>query len=250
MAVAIYEFPLCEKVRNYLRLEQLFKQLKQVESAKSDLQYLHFFKVLFDLIDLIERLDLRTDFIRDIEAQKKNLNHWAEHPDIDSAALELTVKGLNDLSASIKNSKKLGAKIREEKFLSSIRQRFSIPGGATSFDLPGLFYWLKQDQKYKTQCVKKWIGHLSVFDHTIQTLLEFLRARSQFSKVVGENGFYQGIVEDKLELIRLKCEHQLGCYPVVSGNKYRYGIKFMLPENEEQHAQPVAESIDFEIACC
>ncbi|MEP2651857.1 MAG: cell division protein ZapD, partial [Paraglaciecola sp.] len=40
MSQAIYEFPLNEKVRIYLRLEQLFKQLEQGKDAVEDWEYI------------------------------------------------------------------------------------------------------------------------------------------------------------------------------------------------------------------
>jgi cell division protein ZapD len=57
MSQAIYEFPLNEKVRTYLRLEQLFKQLEQGKIASEDWQYINFLSCLFTLLDLSERID-------------------------------------------------------------------------------------------------------------------------------------------------------------------------------------------------
>ena len=87
MSVATYEFPLSEKVRNYLRLEQLFQQLDNTRQASSKFEILHFFDVLFTLLDLLERLDLRSDLIRDIDTHEKSLVQWSSHPNIDSNAL-------------------------------------------------------------------------------------------------------------------------------------------------------------------
>lgn len=250
MTVALYEFPLSEKVRNYLRLEQLFHQLNEVKFATTEFQYLYFFDVLFDLIDLIERLDLRTDFVRDFDAQEKNLVFWSQHPDIDSSALEQALQSLHRVVGVLKKNKKLGASIREEKFLSSIRQRFSIPGGATSFDLPGLFCWLKQPESLRKAHIEKWYAHLQVVETSIEMLMSFLRERGKFTSILGKNGFYQGNVEDKLELVRVKCDNTKGYYPVLSGNKHRYGIKFMLLFPEEGTTGAISDNVEFELASC
>ena len=73
MSHAVYEFPLNEKVRSYLRIEQLFKQLKQGTQATEDFQFISFFEALFTLLDLLERLDIRNDVLKDIEVHEKNL---------------------------------------------------------------------------------------------------------------------------------------------------------------------------------
>jgi cell division protein ZapD len=250
MTVALYEFPLCEKVRNYLRLEQLFQQLNEAAKAQTEYQYLYFFEVLFDLIDLIERLDLRSDFVRDIDVQEKNLLHWSQHPDIDNSALDQALQSLQLLSSQLKTNKKLGSGVRDEKFLNAIRQRFAIPGGATSFDLPMLFCWFKQPNEIKNADIKRYKAHLILVEDCVATLMSFLRERGRFTPVTATNSFYQGNVEDKTELIRVKCDNTQGYYPVLSGNKYRYGIKFMSLFPEDGGSGAITLDIDFEIASC
>ena len=62
MSDTVYEFPLKEKVRNYLRIEQLIAQLKSGASAPSAQLQMYFFDQLFTLLDLFERIDIRTDY--------------------------------------------------------------------------------------------------------------------------------------------------------------------------------------------
>jgi cell division protein ZapD len=250
MPIAVYEFPLCEKVRNYLRLEQLFKQLDHTSTFDSELESLHFFDVFFTLLDLLERLDVRTDFIRDIDVHEKNLVHWSSHPNIDTAALEATLKKLHRLLSELKRTSKLGSSLKDDRFLSSIRQRFSIPGGAMSFDLPHLFCWLKQSKELRSKDIAMWIDQLSLVRENITLVMQFLRERGRYEGVVGKNGFYQGVVTDKIDLIRVRCVNSEGYYPVLSGNKYRYGIRFMQLVADEDSAGGVPDSIKFEIACC
>jgi cell division protein ZapD len=250
MSVALYEFPLCEKVRNYLRLEQLFAQLKEAKSAQSDSQYLYFFEALFNVLDLVDRLDLRTDFLRDIDSHERKLVHWSQHPDIDKNALDSALKDLHSVGSEIKINKKLGASLRDERFLANIRQRFSTPGGVTSFDLPSLFCWLKQDDISKQTIMEKWLAQLSIIDTSLKMLLTFLREKSRFQVIVSKSGFYQGTVEDKIELVRIQCDNSNCVYPVVSGSRNRYGIKFMKLKPDSGTSEAVTETIKFELSCC
>lgn len=250
MSVALYEFPLCEKVRNYLRLEQLFAQLNEAKRAQSEYQYLYFFEVLFNLIDMVDRLDLRTDFVRDIDAHERKLLHWSQHPNIDNEALEIALQNLTRLGSELKKNKKLGASLRDERFLSNIRQRFSIPGGVTSFDLPSLFCWLKQPNTNKQTDMEKWMKQLSLVDRSLAMLLSFLREKTTFQNMVSKSGFYQGTVEDKIELVRIQCNRASGIYPVVSGSRNRYGVKFMQLNPESGTSGAVTGTIEFQLACC
>ena len=250
MPIAVYEFPLCEKVRNYLRLEQLFKQLDHTATFDSEFECLHFFDVLFTLMDLLERLDVRTDFIRDIDVHEKNLVHWSTHPNIDASALDDALKTLHRLLSDLKRTNKLGSSLKDDRFLGSIRQRFSIPGGATSFDLPHLFCWLKQAKDVRNKDITMWVNQLALVRENITLLMQYLRERGRYEEVVGTNGFYQGVVTDKIDLIRVRCSNSQGYFPVLSGNKYRYGIRFMQLVADEGSAGGVLGDIKFDIACC
>lgn len=250
MPIANYEFPLCEKVRNYLRLEQLFRQLDHTAGSDNELDSLYFFEVLFTLLDLLERIDIRTDFIRDIDVHEKNLVHWSSHPNIDSSALEEVLKKLHRLVSELKRTNKLGSSLKDDRFLSSIRQRFSIPGGATSFDLPHLYCWLKQSRQVRDQDIKMWTDKLSLVKENITLLMQFLRERGRFEEVIGTKGFYQGVVTEKIDLIRVRCANSEGYFPILSGNKYRYGIRFMQLVPDEGTSGGVPGDIPFEIACC
>lgn len=250
MTNAVYEFPLNEKVRAYLRLEQLFKQLNQVHVASEDWQFINFFDALFTLLDLLERLDVRNDVLKDIEAHEKNLVHWSQHPKIDTQALQEALQTILTLRDKLKHSKKIGVRLKEDKFLSSIRQRFSIPGGTCSFDLPNLHYWLKQPLENIRKDISDWFEELNLISNAIDITLSFLREKGSFSDVLATNGFYQGIADDKNELIRVFSSTDQGYYPVLSGNKYRYAIRFTLFTPNENGSSSTDADISFKLASC
>ena len=250
MSHAIYEFPLNEKVRTYLRLEQLFKQLEQGKTAVDDWQYINFLDSLFTLLDLSERIDLRNDVLKDIELHEKNLVIWSKHPNIDNEALQFALQKILRLRESLKTNKKIGSELKEDRFLASIRQRFSIPGGTCGFDLPHLHYWLQQPIETKKQDIIAWLDELVPIQQSMEITLSFLRERGKFGAIEAENGFYQGIAEDKNELIRVLSSTDDGYYPMLSGNKYRYAIRFTLFTPTMQGSSAVDSTVTFKLACC
>lgn len=250
MSLAVYEFPLNEKVRTYLRLEQLFLQLKQSAQAQQDWQFMSFFEALFTLLDLLERLDLRNDILKDIEVHEKNLVYWSQHPKIDSEALQTALQQILRLRDQLKHSKKVGAGLKEDRFLSSIRQRFSIPGGTCSFDLPNLHYWIKQPLDAIQKDISGWLKEFDLIQEAIEITLSFLRERGRFSAIDAQNGFYQGVADDKNELIRVQSETDQGYYPMLSGNKYRYAIRFMRFIPDDNGSCQVNDNVEFQLANC
>lgn len=250
MSEAVFEFPLKEKMRNYLRVEQLLGQLKSTSNPQSNQLLLVFFSQLFDLLDLIERLDLRTDIGKDLEAHEKNLVYWSQHPKIDSSALENALKTVLSLRERLRADRKFCNNLKEDKLLSSIRQRFAIPGGACSFDLPNLHFWLQQPDAQKQQDISRWLSDLSLLNDAIDVSLSFIRERGQFTPTLAANGFFQGTADDKKELIRIKCSVGEGYYPTLSGNKYRYALRFMWFDSEENQSSSVNSDVQFSLAAC
>jgi len=250
MPNTVYEFPLNEKVRTYLRLEQLFKQLMSSRNCAEDWQFIHFFDCYFTLLELLERLDLRSDILKDIEAHEKNLKLWAQHPKIDKDALQVALDKILELKANLKSSPRIGTGLKGERFLQSIKQRFTIPGATCSFDLPNLHYWLKQPQETIKGDIDRWLSEFALTQQAIEITLSFLRERGRFEAVEAKKGFYQGVADERNDLIRIHCALEDSFYPTLSGNKYRYAIRFVLFEPDETGQMSIDKTIRFKIACC
>ena len=154
----IYDFPLNEKSRTYLRLESLFSQIR--DNLESDQSWAHiaFFKGLFDLQELLERGDLRADLIKDLERLGQRLSHWASLPDVDLEQIQRMQQESTQLSRSLLSSPRPGARLKEDRLLGSIRQRFSIPGGLCAFDVPQLHHWLVTPAVGRHQQMQQWLA--------------------------------------------------------------------------------------------
>ena len=256
MTTVVFEFPMKEKVRNYLRVEHILKQISTAGGSDCESQHLYFFEQLFTLIDLFERLDLRTDLVKDLDLYEKHLKHWANHPNIDKDALQSTLDTTINIAKTLKISKKFCSDIKDDKFLASIKQRFSIPGGTCSFDLPNLHYWLLSANEQKHQDITKWLASLALLRDTIALVLGFIRQRGKFQPITADNGFYQGVADSLTELIRIEFDNQHGYYPTMSGNRYRYAIRFAWLDNNDNRDSKdsgttyVEQSIDFRFASC
>ena len=123
----IYDFPLNEKSRTYLRLESLFSQIRDNLDSDQSWAHIAFFKGLFDLQELLERGDLRADLIKDLERLGQRLSHWASLPDVDLEQIKQMQQESTQLSRNLLSASRPGARLKEDRLLGSIRQRFSIP---------------------------------------------------------------------------------------------------------------------------
>ena len=248
MTSTLYEHPLNERIRNYLKLEQLFAQTTDCLQCKIDISHHVFFTSLFTILDTLERNDIRGDLIKELEKLEQNMVIWSQAPDIDNSALQDNLKLTVALIAQLKSPTPDWFKLKADKFLSSLKQRFAIQGGNSSFDLPQLKFWVHQQAGNQEADISRWLGHLEQISLSLSLILKFIRQRGSFEAIQSESGFYQDNGEGIL-LLRIKVDSNANHYPTISGNRFRYSIRFMLPcaENGRRY---INQATSFHLARC
>ena len=70
----LYEYPFNERIRTYLRLEQLFRRLLELMGRESALDHHFALAPMFELVEIASRTDLKSAVMRDLERQKNILD--------------------------------------------------------------------------------------------------------------------------------------------------------------------------------
>ena len=248
MTTILYEHPLNERIRNYLKLEQMFKQTDSCAASEIIFNHQTFFNALFSIIDTLERSDIRGDLIKDLEKLQQNLVVWSQAPDIDTTALEENLKETVCLVSKLKVNTQTWSQLKENMLLASMKQRFAIQGGNCSFDLPQLQFWLHQPTEYIAHDIQQWLALLNNIKQSLALVLKFIRQRAEFDNIETDSGFYQDNGEG-LMLLRIKVPQEANYFPTISGNKFRYSIRFMLP-CEEKGRRYSNQATRFQLARC
>ncbi|MBC1186911.1 MULTISPECIES: cell division protein ZapD [Kluyvera] len=242
----LFEHPLNEKMRTWLRIEFLTEQLNANLPIRDHASALHFFRNVGDLLDVFERGDIRTELLKELERQQRKLNAWSEVEGVDLTRIDALRQQLKNSSSILMAAPRVGQFLREDRLIALVRQRLSIPGGCCSFDLPTLHIWLHSKQHQRDAQVDTWLESLAPLNQALSLILDLVRNSAQFRKQTSLNGFYQDNGEDA-DLLRLKLEITSQLYPQISGHKSRFAIRFM-PLDSEHGLVP--ERLDFELACC
>lgn len=248
MTTILYEHPLNERIRNYLKLEQLFTQVSACFQHSITANHNTFFTSLFAIIDTLERNDVRGDLIKDLEKLEQNLVIWSQIPEVDNTIIEENLRDTVAFSSQLKKTSPQWLKLKDNKFLTGLKQRFAIQGGNSHFDLPQLQFWLNQPIQQIEQEARLWLSHLQQVHEALVLILKFTRQRAKFETIATENGFYQDSGEG-LVLLRVKLEKNISCYPTISGNRFRYSIRFALP-CEESGRKYTKQALSFQLAKC
>ncbi|WP_317179908.1 cell division protein ZapD [Lelliottia amnigena] len=242
----LFEHPLNEKMRTWLRIEFLIQQMSFHLPISEHATALHFFRNVGDLLDVIERGDVRTELLKELERQQRKLQGWAEVPGVDRNRIDSIRLQLKQSSSILMAASRVGQFLREDRLIGLVRQRLSIPGGCCSFDLPTLHIWLHMPQEQRDAQVKNWMGSLEPMNQALTLILDLVRNSAPFRKQTSLNGFYQDNGDDA-DLLRLQLSLGDQLYPQISGHKSRFAIRFM-PLDSENGSVP--ERLDFELACC
>lgn len=242
----LFEHPLNEKMRTWLRIEFLLKHLESSRDITDHLKALNFFRNAAELLDVFERGELRTEIVKELDKQQQKLRSWAEVPGVDMALVDSLRESLKTRSAALMAAPRMGQLLREDRLIGLVRQRLSIPGGCCSFDLPTLHIWLHIPQSVRDVQVATWMASLDPIRDALTLILDLIRQSGVFRHQTSLNGFFQDNA-DGADLLRLQLSLEDSLYPQVSGHKSRFAIRF-LPLDSERGEVPAR--LDFELACC
>jgi len=132
-----YEYPLSERIRTLLRLEDLFERFDAFTA--SSMQHAHHAALLtlFELSEVAARSDLKTDLLHELDRQRAVLSALRGNPHVQDdtlvsvlTAIDAAHQGIHQLPG------KGGQHLRDDDWLMAIKQRAAIPGGMCEFDLP------------------------------------------------------------------------------------------------------------------
>ena len=93
----LYEYPFNERIRTYLRLEQLFRRLAELIPRQHPLDHHFAIQTIFEVMDVASRADMKSDVLKDLERHEQVLNSYRGNPAISEAALDAVIgRGLAD----------------------------------------------------------------------------------------------------------------------------------------------------------
>ncbi|WP_087016589.1 cell division protein ZapD [Thaumasiovibrio subtropicus] len=240
-----YEHPLNERVRTYLRFEALFRQMHHNAKMGDQWQHQLFFRAIFDTLELLDQIQLKAELVKDLDKQRIKLKQWLNIENVDQNTLLKLLDELEKRHHELLSAPRLGQGLREDRFLCSIRQRFSIPGGTCNFDLPSLHHWLHLSEEEKSADITRWMEQVEHASAALSLWLRLIRDSGHYIEQQATQGFFQDDAPDA-ELIRIAIETQHGVYPMISGHRSRFAIRF-LPFSEEGE---IPEKLAFSLARC
>ncbi|MCX4188413.1 cell division protein ZapD [Methylophaga sp. OBS4] len=249
----IFEQPLNERIRTFLRLEFLFMRVDNALTGHSEMHHRDALDAMLNMLSVFERSDLKQELMKEIERLIANLSALENSPGVDQQALETLLSNLDqNLDALHIKKTSIGQRLRENEFLYSIRQRSSIPGGTCDFDLPAYHFWLQHTQtEQRAQQLQQWLAEFVSVRNAVEMSLRLIRSSVGFKEEVAKEGFFQRSLDanQPYQLIRVEIPGKANYFPEVSGGKHRFTVRFMLFDIQ-QRPQQTFDEIPFRLSCC
>ena len=246
-----YEYPLSERVRTLLRLEDLYERVEYFLAKNDALEHHIALLSLFEILEVSSRADLKSDLLQELERQKQTLEALRDNPEISEEALENVLWQIDQSSSRLfQASGKVGQELRENEWLMSIKQRTNIPGGVCEFDLPSYHYWLQQGAEQHRHDLQRWLAPFLPIRDAIAIVLRLLRESGKSSTQVAYQGVYQQMMAGRVaQMLRIRLSRDYHCVPEISANKYALNIRFTTQEGVQR--PKVAETdVEFELTFC
>ncbi|MDQ2069494.1 cell division protein ZapD [Natronospira bacteriovora] len=248
----IYEQPLTEQVRSFLRLEHLFRRARHAVSRQSSWDSLCGAETVLELLALLSRGDIRREVLKEADRIARALKDYSNHEGVD----ENRLSGVLDRLRSMREHLGAGTvspdrPLRENDFLAMIQQRRSIPGGSCGFDLPRLHAWLEQPADVRKPDLEAWLEQLAPLENGINELLKLIRGSASENSHVAVRGFFRHTPpsEPPCRLIRVTVA-DYGIFPEISGNRHRFTIRFLAIGDLAGQARPLSEDVSFGLSLC
>ena len=247
----LFEHPFNERTCFLIRLEYLFKRLFTfAQSAEAEHQHVCF-GILFEIMELCDRGDFRAWVLQEIEKQKVNLESYRDYPEVDVEVLDASIKRLSEVSRNLAACQKLGAHLRDNEWLMSLRSRFLTPGATSPMDMPSYGAWLNSNEPERVAIIKQLIRPFMPLYEAIAMVLKILRdaAEPDFEST-RDNGFFEKSIGGRIyQMARVWVPQGHRIYPEISGNKHVVMLRFYrLDEQFRQHL--IMEPVGFKLALC
>jgi cell division protein ZapD len=250
---SVYEQPLSERIRTFLRLEHLFAKaehaLKSIDpwSSRATLE------AVIDIMAVLSRADLKKEIIKELEGHATTLQGLSRNPNVDPGRLQDVLDTVKAQLGSLRaDENSWGQELRDDELLSTVRQRSTITAGTCNFDLPALHYWLQASADQRVNDLQHWLRSYDLLNSSVSLCLKLVRESSIATQEVAPSGFFQRTLETSTpcQMIRVCLMDDARCFPEISAGKHRFTVRFMSPMATSDRPAQTNADVEFDLHCC
>ena len=252
MEQGIYELPLNERLRTFMRIEFLHSRLKYFSSNLDDnWQTRTVIHTLLEIYSILSRTDVRREVLADLDRYIMQMQRFQSAPDADNNMVNDVLEDLDSIKDQVVD---IGTdyllKLREDEFIASLLHRHTLPGGKAEFDMPKYKFFLESDKKNVALQINSWIDVMRPICEGIDKLMWIIRESNEPIATVAVGGQYNHQIERRtqISLVRI-ITNDTNVYPEISGGRHLIAVRFFNQNRDGEYVQ-FEDNVEFKISLC
>lgn len=219
----IFEHPLNELVRSFLRIERLFAELDRSLRFSEDKNTV--LMLMCSIMRLLERPDLKSKLTNYLHQQYLQLEAFSNNPSIEQERLEKMLARIDTKLKLLKSNHTLTALMPCSHELIKKYQTEMMSHGATALIVEPIFSaWDQLSSEDSTEILSQWRLQIEDLHATIQLAVELMRLSQPFQTIECNSSFYSKSINFDYSLIRMKLPK--GIQPELSAGRHHVAIRF------------------------
>jgi cell division protein ZapD len=250
---SVYEQPLSERIRTFLRLEHLLAKAEHALRSIDPWSSRATLEAVIDIMAVLSRADLKKEIIKELERHATTLQGLSRNPNVDPGRLQDVLDTVKAQLGSLRTDENSwGQELRDDELLSTVRQRSTITAGTCNFDLPALHYWLQASADQRVNDLQHWLRSYDLLNSSVSLCLKLVRESSIATQEVAQSGFFQRTLETSTpcQMIRVCVMDDARCFPEISAGKHRFTVRFMRPMATSDRPAQTDADVEFDLHCC
>lgn len=252
-STVIYEQPLNERMRAFLRLEHLFHRAEHEMQSSDQWSNRTALETIINIMTIVSRADLKAELMSELKRHVGTLEGLEHNPHVDLGRLHTILGKTRSLLETLRTGESLNSpELRDNELLGSIRQRASIPAGTCAFDVPGLHFWLQSAEDHRLADLRRWLSSYDTVRDTVLLCLSLIRESATATRETANTGYFQQSLSkgSPYQLLRIALPADAPWYPEVSAGPHRFSIRFLRQASANERPQQVEDDVEFDLLCC
>jgi cell division protein ZapD len=249
----VYEQPLNERMRTFLRLDFLYHQTLYHEEREDPWATRAAVNSLLEILAITARGDIRSEVLKELERQMSVMHEYQSRPGVDGSRLRAVLSNLARLRTELNSAGALFMqKLRDSEFLNSIKHRSTIPGGTCEFDLPDYRHWLEQPFDVRSAAFNDWMVTIRPLCDAVTELLWLTREATRPRPETATSGVFQIAFEreNPCQLLRITLPAGAALFPEISGSHHRCTIRFLSWSDVNARPAQTPDDVKFALTVC
>ena len=252
----IYEQPLNEKIRLFMRLEHMFNRFDHYVSEPSKTNSQTAIELLLELHEMSSRLDVKSAILKIIDHQTTVIKSYHGVDDVVEDKKSSIIDILEEKTKELYSFHgQFGQYLKHHSFLNFVKQRLSVSGGLNTFDAPIFNLWINQPVEMRSEQLQEWIKPYKKSREAITLVMDLIRKSAESVEYLAEDGFYQSTLRagnnaKNYQLLRVHIPSSYSYYPEVSAGTQRFSIRFVSVDDLAERGKQVRDDVTFSLSIC